>query len=261
MTTQTPERDQWAPSLYDGKHSFVWKLGASVIELLAPQPGERILDVGCGTGQLTAQIAESGAEVVGLDNSPAMIDEARRLYPELEFQLADAHDFAVDQPFDAVFSNAALHWIKDPLSVVHSISRSLKPAGRLAVEFGGHGNVRFLSAAIESASLQLIGHPVPHPWYFPGIVDFGTVLEQHGLEVTQAAMIDRPTPLEGDDGLRNWVRMFGQHWLTQVSPEQHERFLEQIEDIARPNLYRDSVWHADYRRIRVSGIHLEFQIS
>lgn len=251
LMTNRPDNDQWEPTLYDDKHSFVWKLGASVIELLAPRPGERILDLGCGTGQLTAQIAESGASVVGLDNSSAMVDEARRLYPDVEFQLGDAHDFEFIETFAGVFSNAALHWIRDPVKVVACISRSLNATGRMAVEFGGHGNVHFLSQAIEEVSDRMLGERMPHPWYFPGIAEFGTVLEQHGLEATQVAMIDRPTPLEGDDGLRNWVRMFGQHWLKQIPPENHFSFFEQVEEIARPNLYRDSIWYADYRRIRV----------
>jgi trans-aconitate methyltransferase len=251
LSVQKPVDDHWKPTLYDDKHSFVWKLGASVIELLAPQAGERILDLGCGTGQLTSQIAESGATVVGLDNSPAMIDEARRLYPNVEFQLSDAHNFDFAEPFDGVFSNAALHWISDPAKVVACISRALKAKGRMAVEFGGHGNVHFLSQAIESASESILGERLPHPWYFPGIAEFGSILEQHSLEVIQAAMIDRPTPLEGADGLRNWVRMFGQHWLTQIPTDRHTALFELVEEIARPNLFQDSVWQADYRRIRV----------
>lgn len=247
------QKDRWEPTLYDEKHSFVWKLGASVIDLLAPQAGERILDVGCGTGQLTARIAAAGAIVVGLDDSEAMIDEARRLYPQLEFRQADAHDFQVDEPFDGVFSNAALHWIKEPSKVVKCIARSLKANGRLAVEFGGQGNVRHLTEAIESASKPILGQPLPHPWYFPSIAAFATVLEQNRMEVTEAAMIDRPTPLEGADGLKNWVRMFGQHWLARIPEEQHNLFLERVEAIAHPNLFRDSTWHADYRRIRVQA--------
>tara|TARA_R110002072_G_scaffold284587_1_gene449045 strand:+ start:86389 stop:87156 length:768 start_codon:yes stop_codon:yes gene_type:complete len=247
------ENDQWKPTLYDEKHSFVWKLGASVIELLDPQQGERILDVGCGTGQLTAQIAKSDATIVGIDHSPAMIEEARRLFPGIEFQLADAHNFSFEQQFDGVFSNAALHWISDPAKVARCISEALKANGRVAVEFGGQGNVQFLAQAIETASQEFLGERLSHPWYFPGIAAFATVLEQHGMEVTQAAMIDRPTPLEGDDGLRNWVRMFGQHWLTLVPVEQHDVFLQRVEAIARPNLFRGSKWFADYRRIRVQA--------
>ncbi len=245
------DTDQWSPDLYEGKHSFVWKLAASVVELLAPKPGERMLDVGCGTGQLTARIAESGADVVGIDNSPAMIEEARRHYPQIEFRLADAHDFEFDGRFDGVFSNAALHWITDPNQVVACISRALTPGGRFVCEFGGDGNIRYLVAAIESASHRLLDKPAPHPWYFPSIAAFASVLERHKLDVTQAALIDRPTPLEGSDGLRNWVRMFGQYWLAQIPPDQHEQFFEQVEEISRANLFKDSLWYADYRRIRV----------
>lgn len=241
----------WNPELYDNKHSFVWKLGSPVVELLAPQPGERILDLGCGTGQLTARIAESGATIVGMDNSPRMLDEARRLYPELQFQQGDAHDFNLSEPFDAVFSNATLHWINDPQKVVRSIARALKREGRVVVEFGGRGNVRYLVEAIEAACRAVLGESIADPWYFPSIAEFAAVLEQHGLEVTQAALIDRPTPLEGDDGLRNWVRMFGEHWLSRVPLERQEEFFEQVEAAARPTLFRDFVWHADYRRLRV----------
>lgn len=122
--------DTWNAELYGDKYAFVWKLDFSVIELLAPQPRERILDLGCGTGQLTGQIAQSGAAVVGLDNSPVMIDEARRLHPQLEFREADAQEFDVPEPVDAVFSNAALRWITKPTSLVGCIAWVFKPIGR-----------------------------------------------------------------------------------------------------------------------------------
>jgi trans-aconitate methyltransferase len=250
---KSPKHD-WQPSLYDGKHSFVWKFGSSVVELLAPQAGERILDLGCGTGQLMAEIAEAGVEVIGMDNSPEMIAEARRLYPQFPFQQADAHDFETDEPFDAVFSNAVLHWITEPGKVVKCIARSLKQNGRMVVEFGGHGNVRHLSEAIETACNSILGETVSHPWYFPGIAEFSSLLEQHGLEVTQAALIDRPTPLEGDEGLRNWVRMFGSHWLNRIPENRQNEFFQHIEDSARSTLLRESIWHADYRRLRVVAI-------
>jgi hypothetical protein len=121
----------------------------------------------------------------------------------------------------------------------------------LAVEFGGKGNVHYLASAIETACRLTLGETVALPWYFPSIAEFATLLEHHGLEVTQAALIDRPTPLEGEDGLRNWVRMFGDHWLSRVPSEQHDDFFGRVEDIARPTLYRDTVWYADYRRLRV----------
>ena len=245
--------DQWSPDLYDDKHSFVWKLGTSVIELLDPKPGERILDVGCGLGQLTAQIVDSGAEVVGVDSSAAMIDEARRTRPDIEFQLGDVQCLDTASPFDAVFSNAALHWITQPDNAALCIARALKPTGRLAVEFGGQGNVQHLTAAVEAAYHSLLGEPLRHPWYFPSIAAFSSLLETHGMEVTFATLIDRPTPLEDDDGLRNWVRMFGQHWLSRIQAEQQDEFFSRVEEFARPNLFQNSHWFADYRRIRVAA--------
>ncbi len=243
----------WNAQLYDDKHSFVWQLGASVVELLAPQSGEQIVDLGCGTGQLTAQIASTGASVLGLDHSPAMIEEANLSYPELRFEQADAHDFVVPEPCDAVFSNAALHWIHEPEKVVRCIARALKPTGRLVVEFGGSGNVQQLVRAIQGACSAVLGETISHPWYFPSIAEFSSLLERHNIEVTQAALIDRPTRLTGPDGLRNWVRMFGQHWLSQLPPERHQKFFEQVEQIAHAELCRDSVWYADYRRLRVAA--------
>ena len=254
MSNPNGGSDQWQPGLYDDKHSFVWKLGATVVELLAPQPGERILDLGCGTGQLTAQIAESGVEIVGLDQSPSMIEEATRLYPLLHFQVGDAHDFEFDEPFDAVFSNAVLHWISNPDQVTRCIAGALKDGGRIAVEFGGKGNVRHLSAAIEAACETVTGERVTHPWYFPSISEFSAVLENHGLEATQVALVDRPTPLEGEDGLRNWVRMFGGHWLTRIPLPRHDEFFQLVEDHGRSMLFRDGKWHADYRRLRAVAV-------
>ncbi len=250
-SSQDDARDSWNPSLYEDSHAFVWKLGSSVIELLAPKSGERILDVGCGTGQLTAEIAASAASVVGIDSSAAMIEEARRLYPQLEFHVADARDFKMEPAFDAIFSNAALHWIPEANSVAVCLSLALRPNGRLAIEFGGQGNVHFLTVALQQASQLILGEAVHHPWYFPSIANYARVLEDNGFEVTQAALINRPTPLEGDDGLKNWVRMFGQHWLTRIPSAEHERFLNEVEAIAHPQLHQETGWIADYRRLRV----------
>src|SRR5947209_1485354 len=135
----------WNAALYDVKHSFVWQHGAALLELLALQPGERILDLGCGTGHLTAQLAAAGADVVGIDRSAEMIAQARHSSPALRFDLADARDLVFDEPFDAVFSNAALHWIREPERVVSSIRRVLKPAGRFIAELGGKGNVQTIA--------------------------------------------------------------------------------------------------------------------
>jgi trans-aconitate methyltransferase len=242
----------WNAKLYDDRHAFVWKHGASLVELLAPKPGEHILDLGCGTGHLTAHIAAAGALVLGIDASSAMIDEARNAYPALRFEVADARALTFDRSFDAVFSNAALHWVKEAAAAVKGIARALKPGGRFVAEFGGHGNVRLILAAMQ----ELVGPHAVSPWYFPGIGEYAGLLERHGMEVTFATLFDRPTPLEGADGLRQWVTMFGGSILNRVPVEQRDAFFEQLEDRLRPTLWRDGAWIADYRRLRVVALRL-----
>ncbi len=244
----------WDAALYDGKHSFVWKYGASLIELLAPQPGERILDVGCGTGHLTAQIAACGVEIVGIDKSPGMIAEARRLYPHLRFEVADAANVAFNTPFDAIFSNAALHWMTEPERVVACMARALKPGGRFVAEFGGKGNMKALIAAMAQAmeSSGISARDAASFWYFPSIGEYATLLERHGLAVSSALLFDRPTPLEGgEEGLRVWLKMFGSPFFLGLPPEQEREIVRQVEEQLRPTLFRDGTWIAPYVRLRI----------
>lgn len=247
---------RWDAGLYDSKHAYVWKYGASLIELLAPKPGERVLDLGCGTGHLTAAIAASGANVVGLDQSAEMLQQARSAYPQLEFVQGDARDFVFGQPFDAVFSNAALHWVRPPEAVVRSVRGALKPGGRFVAEFGGRGNVRSLRAALGAASEKLGLPPREHAWYFPSVGEYANLLEAAGLEVRLATLFDRPTPLEGENGLRDWVDMFGRTWVEVVPPDRREEFLKAAEDTARPTHGRDNGWIVDYRRLQVVAVRV-----
>ncbi len=247
----------WNALLYDDKHSFAWKRGADLIELLAPKEGERILDLGCGTGRLTAEIAARGASVLGLDNSPAMIARARSRFPKLRFEVADARDLDCSQEFDAVFSNAALHWMSESERVVQGIAGSLSPGGRFVAEFGGKGNLRQLLAGVREA-LEAMGIPVDprlNPWYFPSVAEYAALIEKHGLAVTLASLFDRPTPLEDyEDGMRNWFKMFGVPFLDRVPSNRREELLERIERALRPGLYRDGAWFVDYRRLRIVAI-------
>jgi trans-aconitate methyltransferase len=247
MTTATG----WDPGLYDGKHAFVWQYGASLVELLQPRPGERVLDLGCGTGHLTSQIAAAGATVVGIDSDAAMIEQARRAYPDVQFEPQDARSFRFAEPFDAVFSNAVLHWIKEPELVIASVRRALKDGGRFVAEFGGRGNIRRIATALQQTAAGLGGGIPELPWYYPSISEYTTLLERNGLEVQSAALFDRPTVLEGDDGLRNWVRMFAGHVLRQVPEARHDEFWQRLEQELRPALHYDGCWHADYRRLRL----------
>jgi trans-aconitate 2-methyltransferase len=242
---------RWDPALYDEKHSFVWKNAAPLMALLDPKPGERILDLGCGTGHLTAVLAGSGADVVGIDAAADMVEQARRGYPRLRFEVANAREFAFDEPFDAVFSNAVLHWVKEPEPVIARVRAALRPGGRFVAEFGGRRNVAAVIAALKEATRAVGLGQWEHPWYFPGVAEYATVLERGGLEVTRAALFDRLTPLEGEQGMRQWVAMFAGGLLSQVPDDLREAFFRNVEDELRPGLYRGSTWHVDYRRLRV----------
>lgn len=249
----------WNTALYESKHAFVWQHGEALLELLAPQPGERILDLGCGTGQLTQKIAMTGADVRGIDYAPAMIEKARQNYPHLQFAIADARSFQVDKPLDVVFSNAVLHWITEPDLAIHCIRQALKPGGRFVAEFGGKGNVKAIVEALYSA-LEAIGYAASQeisPWYFPSIGEYATRLEQQGFDVTYAILFDRPTPLEGGNtGMANWIQMFATSFLSKLSAEQQTKVACAVESRLRPMLYQDGTWIADYRRIRALAIKL-----
>jgi trans-aconitate methyltransferase len=244
-------KDDWNPALYQEKHSFVFEYGRELLDLLAPKPGERILDVGCGTGQLTYLIADSGARVVGLDKSPQMIEAARENYPHLEFVVADASDFRFAESFDAVFSNAALHWVTQAEAAAQCIAGRLKEGGRLVAEFGGKDNGGRITRAIQQTVKERFQIEVNHPWYFPTIGEYTTLLESVGLEVRAAWLFERPTPLEGKDGLRNWMRMFCESMLFSIPEEARDEVLKNVEEQVMTTNLKDGVWFVDYRRLRI----------
>ncbi len=244
----------WDAKLYDDKHSFVWEKGRGVVELLAPKPGERILDLGCGTGHLTAEIAAVGALTVGIDQSAEMIAQARRQFPDLRFEVCDAREIPFTAEFDAVFSNAALHWIPEAEKVIRGVARALKPNGRFVAEMGGKGNIRRLVEAITAACREvgLDSGAATEAWYYPSIGEYAGLLEKHGLEVRQAALFERPTRLEdGEKGLEAWLRMFRRVILDRLPAATQDAFLREVERQARPQLFKDGVWELDYRRLRI----------
>ncbi|WP_373533648.1 trans-aconitate 2-methyltransferase [Microcoleus sp.] len=250
-------QNSWNSALYEQNHAFVWQYGESLLELLVPKADERILDLGCGTGQLTGKIAESGAFVQGIDSSLAMISTAREHYPQINFAVADARDFQVEYPLDAVFSNAVLHWIKQPDAAINCVEKALKPGGRFVAEFGGKGNVGAIARTLLSV-LSEIGLSEPqslNPWYFPSISEYALLLENHGFEVSYAVLFDRPTPLEGGSaGMVNWIEMFAGGFLSGLSQEVRSHVISQVEERLRPALCHDGNWSADYRRIRVVAV-------
>jgi trans-aconitate methyltransferase len=250
---------QWDAERYDRDFAFVAAYGATILGWLDPQPGERVLDLGCGTGDLTLRLVEAGARVVGLDVDPAMAAAFAQRLPGVPLVVADAQQPwpsgpLSEQPFDAVFSNAALHWMPDAPAVASQMAAALRPGGRLAAELGGVGNVATIHDAVAGA-VEDLGLPVPS-WrrYFPTPGAYAAVLEDVGLEVRQLELADRPTRLSGPDGLADWIRLFGAGALGTLTVEQRDALVARAVERARPTLWQDGSWWADYRRLRVLAV-------
>jgi trans-aconitate methyltransferase len=247
----------WDATGYGERFGYVAQLAEDLVALLDPQPGERIVDLGCGTGTLTAQIAARGADVLGVDADRAMVEAAREQHPELRFEVMDAYDLAVDAPVDAVFSNAALHWMTRPEDVLRRVAAALRRGGRFVAEMGGGRNTELIFTALRDA---LERHGVPReeqaqPWYFPGVGEYTTLLERHGFEVRAAWHFERMTPLVGGEaGLRDWLTMFASSFFARLDAPEREVVVSEIEDAVRAPLYFDEQWHVDYRRLRFVAV-------
>ncbi len=250
------ERDRWNASLYDGSHSFVSTFGQDLVELLAPKIDEQILDIGCGTGDLANKIYSYDVKVKGIDKSENMIRQAQNKYPHIRFNAEDVLELDYKNEFDAVFSNATLHWVKQPKQALNRIYDSLRPGGRFVAEFGGKGNVQLITneiiSQIKTADIEYKSEQFP--WYFPSIGEYSSIMEETGFTVTFAHYFDRPTPLEGENGLRNWIEMFAGNLLESKSEVIKESIIKKTEKNLMDVLYNDGHWIADYKRIRVVGI-------
>lgn len=253
MGAVSDQTDLWNANLYDNNHSFVSNYGDSLIKMLSPSKKERILDLGCGTGDLAKRLYDQGVQVVGIDKSNNMITQALEKYPEIPFFVQDATDLSYVNEFDAVFSNATLHWVKPPKQALHGIYNSLKKGGRFVAEFGGKGNVQTIIDEIN----QQLGRDInatEFPWYYPSIAEYSSLMEEVGFQVTFAQHYDRPTPLEGSNGLKNWLKMFALSFFNGLDERKQEQVITKIENQLKPRIYNGSQWIADYKRIRVIAI-------
>ena len=241
---------EWNSARYEQNARFVSDLGQPVLDLLNPQPGEHILDLGCGDGALTEKLVAVGANVVGVDSSPDMVAAAKRR--GLDARIADAYELPFKAEFDAVFSNAAMHWMKrDPDAVVRGVHRALKPGGRFASEMGGFGNVAAITVALHTA-LGDFGVKTPasyNPWYFPTPDEQRQRLEAAGFRVDYIELIPRPTSLR--TGMRGWLETFAIPFTKALPEDQRVVFLDAVTERLRPALcdVREN-WTADYVRLR-----------
>jgi SAM-dependent methyltransferase len=241
-------KQQWSAERYAATAHFVPTLGTPVVDLLAPQPGEHILDLGCGDGVLTEMIAAAGASVVAVDAAPDMVAAAKSR--GLDARVVPGQSLAFDREFDAVFSNAALHWMRPQEAVLDGVRRALKPGGRFVAEMGGHNNTAAIMTAmravlarrgIEALSLS--------PWHFPSAEAQQTKLEAAGFLVEEIAIIPRPTPLPA--GLGAWLDVFAEDFLSPLPPADRAAARQEICDLLQPILMDETgLWIADYVRLR-----------
>ncbi|MCP4327403.1 MAG: methyltransferase domain-containing protein [Alphaproteobacteria bacterium] len=242
----------WDPERYARHARFVSDLGTPLIELLGPQSHERILDLGCGDGVLSVILSERAGEVVCIDSSPEQVAAAQQR--GLAASVADAHHLAFQSEFDAVWSNAALHWMTRPAEVLDGVWRALKPGGRFVAEMGGAGNVEQIKAALVAAlERRGIDGNAHVPWYFPTVGEYRTLLEQHGFEVRQIDLIPRPTPLPGD--IAGWFETFAEPFLASLDPDHHVAYIAEVRSELRSALCDAAGnWTADYVRLRFAAI-------
>lgn len=241
----------WDPERYARNARFVAELGAAVVDLLAPRAGERILDLGCGDGVLTAKLASMGCDVVGVDASAPQIEAARKLGLDARVISGEALDF--DGEFDAVFSNAALHWMSDQSKVIAGVWRALKPGGRFVAEFGGYGCVAKIRKALVGAlNRRGVDGEAACPWYFPEVEEYSEWLVRGGFVVNYIALIPRPTPLPGD--ITGWLETFAESFTSKLSPAERPAYIAEVREALRPELCdAEGNWTADYVRLRFAA--------
>jgi trans-aconitate methyltransferase len=238
----------WDPRQYNDVADFVAKLGEPLITLLQPKISDHILDLGCGDGSLSVKLKPLCARLIGVDASQQMIESAKA--KGIEAFVKDAHELSYQQEFDAVFSNAALHWMLKPETIIENIHTALKPKGVFVAEFGGLGNAKLIVNALTQ-ELNQAHVAFDNPWYFPSEQEYSALLTQHGFKIDYIDLFDRLTPLKGH--VQDWVCAFAQMFLKNATGDERQAILNNLSASIQSDLFIDKVWHVDYVRLRLKA--------
>jgi 2-isopropylmalate synthase len=242
----------WNASEYIKHAAFVPLFVSDVMSLLEPQPTDKSLDIGCGDGELTFKLQEQGCQVIGIDASPSMVAATQNR--GVKAYVIDGHYLDFKQEFNAVFSNAALHWLTKPEQVIQGVYAALKPHGRFVAEMGGAGNIAALLNAMQSVFREHSEFgEFKSPWFFPSVEEYKQLLEQAGFAVSYIELIPRPTPLAS--GIEKWLEIFAEGIIRHLSPEQKQQFLIEVREKLLNTLYTEQDgWVADYVRLRFKAV-------
>jgi len=246
---------KWDAKQYTELFGFVSDYGRELLDLIDVEEGMTCLDLGCGSGELTKQLSDLGLNVIGIDTSKAMIKAAKKAYPDIDFRVGDARDIEIEDQVDIVFSNAVFHWISqnDQLQMLDGISDVLKVGGQLVMEFGGYGNNERIHHALRRAFAKR-GYYYENPFFLPTIGEYATLLEKVGFRVCEAKLYDRPTPLNGETGLEDWIRMFEKENFEGIEKDEAGDIIAEAAESVRRYLYNEGKWYADYVRIRIKAV-------
>lgn len=248
-------KQTWNPETYNRSARFIIEFGKPVIQLLNPQAGERILDLGCGTGILARELMDKGCEVVGLDSSAEMVEAAKSI--GVDARLIEGVEFESQRKFEAVISNAAIHWMPDKYLVVRKVWQALKSGGRFAAECGGDGCLRIVREGMKIAlGKRGIDYKARNPWKFCEYSEFSEILKAQGFKIEYIARIDKPTELS-EGGLREWLKIFATSHTEGFTDEEKEAFYDEVEAYCKPMLFKDGKWYVDYVRLRFLAVKPE----